>query len=141
MINERVEQKLHRFLTHRILLNPESIVHAIGGIEDHLHLAVSIPPTILVSDWIGELKGSSSHNINHSGLGTDSLHWQSGYGIVTFGQKDLDWLVRYIKNQREHHYKGTFIDRFERITQIETIRGVPVDSLDAENQHGSSHDG
>ncbi|HMJ08188.1 MAG TPA: hypothetical protein VK468_04240 [Pyrinomonadaceae bacterium] len=28
-------------------------------------MAVSLQPNILVSDWIGKLKGSSSHYINH----------------------------------------------------------------------------
>jgi putative transposase len=42
-----------------------AIVHAIGGVEDHVHLAVSVPPKVPLSDFIGQVKGSSSHFVNH----------------------------------------------------------------------------
>jgi hypothetical protein len=45
------------------------------------------------------------------------LQWQSGYGVVSFGTRRLDWVVEYIRNQREHHAKGTVHERLERITQ------------------------
>jgi putative transposase len=48
------------------------------------------------------------------------LQWQAGYGVVSFGTKDLDWVKAYIQNQREHHAQGTAQDRLERITQEET---------------------
>ena len=49
-----------------------------GGTENHIHLAVSIPPTLLVSDWIGKLKGASAHYTNHEVTKRKSLEWQSG---------------------------------------------------------------
>ncbi|MBL7222854.1 MAG: transposase [Candidatus Brocadiae bacterium] len=30
-----------------------------------MHLAVSVPPTFTISEWVGQLKGASSHYINH----------------------------------------------------------------------------
>jgi hypothetical protein len=69
--------------------------------------------TILVSDWIGKLKGSSSYYINHE-VQPKALEWQRGYGIVTFGTKDLQWVVDYVNNQKEHHKNGTTRDRLEK---------------------------
>lgn len=43
------------------------------------------------------------------------LQWQHGYGIVSFGTKDLEWVVRYIHNQQQHHSGGTAVERLERI--------------------------
>ena len=40
------------------------IVHAIGGIEDHIHMAVSIPPTLAVATAVQRIKGGSSRAIN-----------------------------------------------------------------------------
>jgi putative transposase len=40
------------------------VVHEINGTETHVHLAVSIEPTILISDLVGALKGYSSHDVN-----------------------------------------------------------------------------
>lgn len=45
------------------------------------------------------------------------LQWQHGYGVVSFGTKDLDWVMNYIHNQEKHHKKGTIVDRLERIEE------------------------
>jgi REP element-mobilizing transposase RayT len=84
MISAKIEERLYHYLTHRILETKGSILHAIGGIETHVHIGVSLPPKILVSDWVGKLKGSSSYYINHE-VQPKALEWQRGYGIVTFG--------------------------------------------------------
>jgi len=95
-------------------------VHEIGGIETHVHLAVTIPPTLLISECIGQLKGGSSHDVNEeAGKRQKVLQWQAGYGVVSFGTKDLEWVKAYIQSQREHHAKQTTHDRLERIDQIE----------------------
>jgi putative transposase len=92
-----------------------AFVHAVGGIEDHVHLVVSVPPKIALSTFIGQVKGNSSHFVNH-GLGVDiSFAWQAEYGVVSFGGKRLDMVVRYVKNQRKHHTGGTTIAMLERI--------------------------
>ncbi|MBK8304967.1 MAG: IS200/IS605 family transposase [Chloracidobacterium sp.] len=107
MITERIEDRLYHYLTHKILETPGAILHAIGGIQTHIHIGVSLEPNILVSDWIGKLKGSSSYYINHE-VQPKALEWQRGYGIVTFGTKDLQFVVDYINNQKEHHKGAPF---------------------------------
>lgn len=116
-----VERLTHKYLLHRTLESPEAIVHEIGGIEDHIHMAVSLPPTVEIAKWVGDIKGASSHHINHGPSGLGTLAWQTGYGVVSFGKGDLPWVVNYIKHQREHHSAGPdrIADRLERITQIE----------------------
>jgi len=114
MINGRLEGRLYHYLTHKILEMPGVILHGIGGIETHVHIGVSIPPELLISDWIGKLKGSSSHYINHE-IEPKSLEWPRGYGVVSFGTKDLPWVIDYIRNQKEHHKLGSLSERLERI--------------------------
>jgi REP element-mobilizing transposase RayT len=91
------------------------IFHEIGGTETHVHIAVTIPPTLLISDWIGKIKGASSHYVNPELLNCKLLDCQTGYGVVSFGTKDLEWVVNYIRNQKEHHKQGTTVDRLEWI--------------------------
>ncbi|MBX3404443.1 MAG: IS200/IS605 family transposase [Phycisphaeraceae bacterium] len=119
MLAPAVEQLTHKFLVHRALQTPEAIVHAVGGIEDHVHMAVSLPPTVQLAEWVGDLKGATSHHINHGPSGPGALAWQTGYGVVSFGKRDLPWVVEYVRNQREHHAAGRVQDRLERITQME----------------------
>ena len=48
-----------------------------------------------------------------------ALEWQPGYGVVSFGTGDLEWVKSYIRNQREHHARGGCHDRLERITRFD----------------------
>ena len=119
---DQVESRCHRFLTHKCLETRGVYVHAVGGTENHVHLAVSIPPTVKISEWIGQLKGACSHHINHEICNRNVLDWQVGYGVVSFGTKDLPWVVAYVKNQKQHHAEGAVFDRLERTEQDEDER-------------------
>lgn len=120
MISPIIEGRLFHYIKHKIIETPGAYLHAIGGTETHIHIAASLEPNILVSDWVGKLKGSSSHHINRE-VQPNALEWQRGYGIVTFGTRDLEWVFAYIKNQKEHHSKGTVHERLERILGDERL--------------------
>jgi len=113
VLQGQLEKEVHRYIYARAIEEPGVFVHEIGGTDDHIHFAVTIPPTVLISEWIGKLKGSSSHFINH--LGKDTLlYWQRGYGVVTFGTRNLPWVIEYVRNQRQHHASGNLQLRMER---------------------------
>ncbi len=114
----KVEAETHHYLRGRCINTPGVFIHEIGGIETHVHLVISIAPTVLISDFVGQLKGASSHEVNQK-LGEKLLHWQAGYGVVSFGTKDLPWVIEYVRNQKERHARGKVEDRLERITEIE----------------------
>jgi len=119
LLTPRIEPLTHRELRNKIVNWPGAFVHEIGGTEDHVHLAVTILPTITISEFIGQLKGASSHVNRQSGKGHKALEWQAGYGVVSFGTKDLEWVKAYIRNQKAHHAQGDVQDRLERITATE----------------------
>ncbi len=110
-----VENRAHRYIVHRIAEMPGAFVHEIGGTEDHIHVAVNVPPTLLISDWIGDLKGASTHHLNHNVMARSAFAWQTGYGVVSFGKKDLPFVVEYVRNQKARHGEGRVYDRLERI--------------------------
>ncbi len=115
-----VEGMTHRYLKQRIVNTEGVYVHEIGGIETDVHLCVTVAPALLISDFIGQLKGSASHEVNHQlGLRGKVLEWQTGYGVVSFGTKDLDWVREYVREQRAHHERGSAHDRLERITALD----------------------
>src|SRR5436190_9965638 len=115
----KVEALVHHYLRGRCINTPGVYVHAVGGIETHVHLAISIAPTVLISELVGQLKGSSAHEANQK-LGHKALEWQTGYGVVSFGTKELPWVVQYIQEQRDRHGRRAIEDRLERITVMET---------------------
>ena len=91
------------------------VVHAIGGIEDHIHLAISVPPKLALAEVVGQLKGASSYHINHQPQTSHIFRWQSSYGALTFGERSMKTIVAYIKRQKEHHHKQTTMAVYERI--------------------------
>jgi len=133
LLTQRWEPLVHRYLQQKIIHEPGAFVHEIGGTETHVHIAVTVPPTLLVSDFVGRLKGASSHEVNEqAGLQGKLLQWQSGYGVVSFGTRDLEWVKEHIRNQREHHTCGRVYDRLERIDQLEpqNDHASPVNGAD-----------
>ncbi|MFH7028125.1 MAG: IS200/IS605 family transposase [Heteroscytonema crispum UTEX LB 1556] len=93
------------------------IVHAIGGMEDHIHIVVSIPPNISIADFVKNIKGSSAHQMNHtlSTANSNKFVWQEGYGVFSLGRKQLDQAVAYVQNHKTHHLQQTAIAYLEKV--------------------------
>ena len=73
---------------------------------DHVHLLVRLPPTVRVSDFIGQVKGATAHRVNHELQPKFRLRWQEGYGVLTLRKGELDKVSAYIDNQERHHRMG-----------------------------------
>ena len=80
----------------------ECIPHAINGMPDHMHVAISIPPKLALATTIGQLKGASSHHVNQRYM-HGTFAWQAEYGILSVSERSLPRVVDYIKNQKKHH--------------------------------------
>jgi putative transposase len=120
LLTPKVEPLVHNFLRERCRATPGVYLHEVGGTEDHVHLAINIEPFVTISDLIGELKGASSHAINEQ-MRYKALEWQRGYGVVSFGRKQLDWVVAYVRNQKQHHAEGSTHHRLERTSEDEPL--------------------
>ncbi len=92
-------------------------VFAIGGIEDHVHLVTSIPPSISVATFVGQIKGASSAQINKTEGFPHNFRWQRDYGAFSFDRKRLPYVVRYVKEQKERHRDRALIPILERFSQ------------------------
>ena len=107
-----IENKLHSYIAKKAI-HLGGIVYAINGIDDHVHLAVSIPPSIAISKFIGQIKAVSSTKLNQSELIDYKFYWQTSYSIFTFRESELAGIVRYIKRQKQHHAKGRLRNSLE----------------------------
>ncbi|WP_124327582.1 IS200/IS605 family transposase [Desulfonema ishimotonii] len=112
LITPDVEPELYKYISGKTD-SLQCIPHAIGGIEDHLHLVVSIPPKISVSEFVKNVKGSSSHFLNQ----LKPFAWQRSFGAFTLGARQLDHAIRYVRRQKEHHRDKTTINALERIDE------------------------
>ena len=101
-----------------------AFTHAIGGMPDHVHVAVPIPPTITVSEYVGRLKGSSSRFVSKSisDPEMDVFLWQSQYGVLTFGERALPEVIAYIENQSQRHAASDLWRSFEQLPIVDPSR-------------------
>ena len=83
---------------------------------DHVHLCVSIPPNMKISDFMGYLKGKSTLMIydRHPELGNkwDKAFWARGYYVATIGNVTEDAIKKYIAEQSEESRKE---DNYSRL--------------------------
>jgi REP element-mobilizing transposase RayT len=97
----------------------------IGGIEDHAHALLLLPPTIPLAKAVQILKGCSSKWINDTVPNRD-FAWQEGYGAFSVSASQTADVIRYIENQASHHAKKTYDKEF-----LEFLRkyGVTYDPI------------
>lgn len=109
------ESQVYEFLEGRCRKIRGVYFHEVGGTETHIHLAINIEPHVCISDLVGELKGACSYEVNQDAR-FKRLQWQRGFGVVSFGKKQLPWVRAYIQNQKEHHATGRIQGRLERVS-------------------------
>ena len=63
LITDLVEDELYRYMAAKTR-SLDCLFHAVGGMADHVHLVVSIPPSRAIADFVKRIKGSSSRHIN-----------------------------------------------------------------------------
>ena len=84
----------------------------VGGVEDHIHMLVTIPPPLSVSESLKRIKGGSSAWIKENFPGLEKFGWQDGYGAFTVSRSQIHEIESYIRNQREHHRVKTFQEEY-----------------------------
>lgn len=96
---------------------------AVGGVTDHCHVLLSLPPTITVAKAVQLVKAGSSKWM-HEQAGKRQFDWQEGYGGFTIGLSQVPATVRYISNQSKHHAKVSFQEEWDAILKR---HGLPED--------------
>ena len=111
MILPEITQELYSYIAG-IARAQESQIHEIGGIEDHVHLLISLPRTRTVSKLIEEIKKGSSKWIKTKGSLYTNFAWQDGYGAFSIGQSTYENLRKYTQTQKDHHKSISFQDEY-----------------------------
>jgi putative transposase len=92
-----------------ICKNLEIYLHSIGGVEDHIHLLIQVPPTLALAKAVATIKSNSSRWATEGG---HRLAWQQGYGAFSVSASVVHTVVHYIGNQNEHHKRMSFDEEF-----------------------------
>ena len=68
VLKDKIEDRVHRYITHRVVNTPQAILRAVGGTDDHIHPAVSIHPTLDIAPGIPPLKRWETTRFAERGL-------------------------------------------------------------------------
>jgi REP element-mobilizing transposase RayT len=72
-------------------------------VADHMHMLVRLAPNVLVSDFIGQVKGAACYRFNREANPKFRLKWQDGYAVLTLREEEVQKVARYIDNQERLH--------------------------------------
>ena len=84
----------------------------IGGVEDHVHILLSLPSAMAVSKALQLIKGGSSKWVHETFTEHRLFAWQEEHGAFSVSVSQLDKTIEYIKGQEAHHRKMTFQEEF-----------------------------
>jgi REP element-mobilizing transposase RayT len=108
MIPRQMKERLWAY-TAGICQHQDIFVHSIGGMEDHIHMLLQFPATVMIADAIRDIKANSSGWMSRE---IGMFDWQQGYGGFGVSKSNIAAVVRYIQNQEQHHKKMTFEEEF-----------------------------
>jgi REP element-mobilizing transposase RayT len=89
----------------------------IGGVADHVHLLLRIPPALALSKAVQLIKGGSSKWMHETFPNLAGFSWQDGYGAFTVSESAIEAVSAYVCDQETHHRKRTFRDEFVEFLQ------------------------
>jgi len=107
LIHIPVEEELHAYLGG-ICKRMECHPIKIGGYTDHVHVLCMLSKKIALMKLLEEVKSHSSKWMKTKGEDLSNFYWQDGYGAFSVNPADIDRVIAYIANQKEHHSKISF---------------------------------
>ena len=106
-----IREKTHTFLAG-VVRHMDCEAYRVGGVADHVHLAVRLSRTLSVADLVKEIKIASSKWLKEQGPEFNGFYWQQGYGAFSVGMSQKETLLHYIDTQEEHHRTRTFQEEY-----------------------------
>jgi len=120
LLTSNVEPVILGFLRSKAI-GLGGVLFALNSVVDHVHMVVSIPASIAVAKFVGQVKAVASTKFNKSGIAGE-FFWQEEYGAFSFDGKRLPNYIDYVERQKEHHAQGTMIPILERTTGEGVVR-------------------
>jgi putative transposase len=120
-INVLWEDRLHKYITGIIQNNGHKLL-AINSMPDHIHILVGLSPKQSISELMRLVKGDGSEFINKEKLTVGKFQWQDGYGAFSHSHSQIDSVIKYIINQKQHHHKKTFREEY-----IDMLKSFTID--------------
>lgn len=111
LIPKEYKEELHKYITG-LAQHRKAKMLAIHCMPDHAHIFVGFKPTILISDFVKEIKVESNEFINNKKWTNGKFNWQEGYGVFSYSHSHVDTVAKYVMNQEKRHQKKSFKEEY-----------------------------
>ncbi len=91
-----------------------TVALAVGGLADHVHLLVRLPPALGVEPLVEAVKAASYNAFTTRLRPGWRFEWSSTYGAFTLAQAEVPRAMQYVRNQKALHAAQTLWERWER---------------------------
>lgn len=112
-IVESYERELYAYILG-YANNHNAKLYRIGGMPDHIHILISIPPSIAVSEFVRGMKFAASGWLKQNPNFPMFDGWGEGYAAFTYSKDQIPVVKQYIINQKEHHKVTTFAEEYKK---------------------------
>ena len=102
-VQPQIAQKLFEIAQEKQFYLRSCHVHS-----NHVHTLIDLPTNLSIEQVSKLLKGISSHWINSENILNHKFHWGKGYGVFSISESIVNKVIKYIKNQDEHHRVKSF---------------------------------
>ncbi len=116
LIPKEHKEELHKYMTG-LVKHRKAKMLAVHCMPDHTHLFVGFKPSVLIADFIKEIKVESNEFINQKKWVKGKFSWQEGYGVFSYSQSHIDRVVKYVLNQEAHHHKHSFQQEYHELLE------------------------
>ena len=110
-IHETIRLDVEKYIAG-IIKNKEHTLLAQYCMPNHCHIFVGMNPKQSISELVKDIKANSSKWINENKLTTNKFNWQEGYGAFSYSKSQMDIVIKYVLNQKEHHKKRSFGEEY-----------------------------
>jgi putative transposase len=114
LIRPEFREEVQKYMTGITTERGQKLL-AIYCMPDHAHLLVGLKPAMALSDLVRDIKNASSNFINVKGWIMGRFCWQEGFGAFSYGHSQISGVIRYIRNQPEHHARRSFREEYLRL--------------------------
>jgi putative transposase len=110
------KEELQKYLTGIVTQRGQKLL-AVHCMPDHTHLLVGLKPNMALSDLVGDIKTGSTNHINENHWVAGRFSWQEGFGAFSYAHSQLTQVIRYIRNQTEHHQSKDFREEYQQFLE------------------------
>ena len=101
-----------------IVKSNNCVLYRINGMPDHIHLLVEMDPKIALSDFVRQVKSSSSNFMkSHREWFPMFEGWAEQYCALSKSLEERETVRQYIINQKEHHKKLSWKEEISQLME------------------------